>query len=256
MEIDVGQFLQWLSEFFWPFLRISALFAAAPVFSARTVPVRVRIILALMLTYILLPAIPAAPEVTIFTATGLLMVLQQLAVGLVMGFLVQVMFATLLVAGQVTATTMGLGFASAVDPQNGVQVTMLSQFYVIIATLIFLSIDGHLLLIQVLAQTFILIPVDANLLAPALFQNVVEFAGQMFVTAMVIALPAVTGVLLVNLGFGVITKAAPQLNVFAIGFPITILAGFILILLSMGTLQPMLTQVFSSGFANMQNLLL
>lgn len=256
MEIDVEQFLQWLSEFFWPFLRISALFAAAPVFSARTVPVRVRIILALMLTYILLPAIPAAPEVTIFTATGLLMVLQQLAVGLVMGFLVQVMFATLLVAGQVTATTMGLGFASAVDPQNGVQVTMLSQFYVIIATLIFLSIDGHLLLIQVLAQTFILIPVDANLLAPALFQNVVEFAGQMFVTAMVIALPAVTGVLLVNLGFGVITKAAPQLNVFAIGFPITILAGFILILLSMGTLQPMLTQVFSSGFANMQNLLL
>ena len=256
MEIEVGKFMQWFSDFFWPFLRIGALFAAAPVFSARTVPVRVRIILALMLTYILLPTIPAAPEVTIFTATGLLMVLQQLAVGLVMGFLVQIMFATLLVAGQVTATTMGLGFASAVDPQNGVQVTMLSQFYVIIATLIFLSIDGHLLLIQVLAQTFILIPVDANLLAPALFQNVVEFAGQMFISAMVIAIPAVTGVLLVNLGFGVITKAAPQLNIFAIGFPITILAGFILILLSMGTLQPMLSQVFSNGFANMQNLLL
>ena len=255
MDIEVDQFLQWLSDFLWPFLRIGALFAAAPVFSARTVPVRARIILALMLTFILLPSIQPAPEVTIFSATGLLMVLQQLAVGVVMGFLVQIMFATLLVAGQITATTMGLGFASTVDPQNGVQVTMLSQFYVIIATLIFLAIDGHLLLIQILAQTFVLIPVDAILLTPALFQNAVEFAGQMFMSAMLIALPAVTGVLLVNLGFGGITKAAPQLNIFSIGFPITILAGFILILLSLGALQPMLNQVFLSGFANMQNLL-
>lgn len=254
MEIEVTRFIQWFSDFFWPFLRIGAVFAAAPLYSARTVPVRIRIMLALMVTYILLPALPPAPDISPFTAFGLLMLFQQIAVGLLMGFMVQVMFSTLLIVGQIIASTMGLGFASTVDPQNGVQVTMLSQFYIIITTLVFLAIDGHLLLIQILAESFVRVPVDANLLSAALFSSIVAYAGTMFVSAMIIALPAVTGVLLVNLGFGVITKASPQLNIFAIGFPVTIMAGFLLILLTIGTLMPNMYQVFSSGFASMQGL--
>lgn len=238
-----------LNNFFWPFLRIGALFVAAPVFSARTVPLRIRIILVLLITLVIQPALPALPPLDPLSAGGFLLILQQIGIGLVMGFLVQLMFAAMVMAGQVIATTMGLGFASMVDPQSGVQVTMLGQFYVIVATLLFLAVDGHLVLIQMIADTFTLVPVTANPLDISVFNNAVVFAAQIFTSSLLIALPAITGILLVNIAFGVMTKAAPQLNIFALGFPMTIIAGFVLMLLSFSAMLPVVVEFFRNGLA-------
>lgn len=248
MEFSLDEIIGWVGDFFWPFLRIGALFLSAPVFGARTVPVRARIILAVVITLLIQPSLPFLPAIDPLSAEGLLVILQQLSVGLVMGVVLQIMFATLVMAGQTMATTMGLGFASTVDPQNGVQVTMLGQFYLIIATLLFLAMDGHLLLIKVLADSFIALPINSGLISTQTFWNLALFPAEMFVSAVLIALPVMVGVLLVNLGFGVMTRAAPQLNIFAVGFPTTMLAGFILMFLSLPVLSPLLVDLFTSSF--------
>ena len=248
MEFSLDEIIGWVGDFFWPFLRIGALFLSAPVFGARTVPVRARIILAVVITLLIQPSLPFLPAIDPLSAEGLLVILQQLSVGLVMGVVLQIMFATLVMAGQTMATTMGLGFASTVDPQNGVQVTMLGQFYLIIATLLFLAMDGHLLLIKVLADSFIALPINSGLISTQTFWNLALFPAEMFASAVLIALPVMVGVLLVNLGFGVMTRAAPQLNIFAVGFPTTMLAGFILMFLSLPVLSPLLVDLFTSSF--------
>lgn len=248
MELSLDEISSWIGDFFWPFLRLSALFLAAPVFGARTVPVRVRIILAIMVTLVIQPSLPFLAAIDPLSSEGLLIIVQQLAIGLVMGLAMQMMFASLVMAGQIIATTMGLGFASTVDPQNGIQVTMLGQFYLIIATLFFLAMDGHLLLIKVLVDSFIVLPIGGELISTQVFWNIALFCEEMFVSAVLIALPITIGVLLVNLGFGVMTRAAPQLNIFAVGFPTTMLAGFVLMFLSLPVLFPLLENLFNSSF--------
>lgn len=248
MELNLDEIIAWVGDFFWPFLRISTLFLASPVFGARTVPVRIRIILAVVVTLLIQPTLPFIPTVEPLSSEGLLIILQQLGIGLVMGMVLQIMFATLVMAGQTMATTMGLGFASTVDPQNGIQVTMLGQFYLIFATLFFLAIDGHLLLIEMLANSFVALPIGGELLSIDIFWNISLYATEMFIASVLIALPVMVGVLLVNLGFGVMTRAAPQLNIFAVGFPTTMLAGFILMFLSLPVLFPLLLNLFNSSF--------
>ncbi|MCB1671981.1 MAG: flagellar biosynthetic protein FliR [Gammaproteobacteria bacterium] len=254
MEIAIDDIMAMTGDFFWPFLRISALFAVAPVFSARSVPVRVRIILALLITLLIQPSLPYLEPIEPLSAIGFLLILQQLGIGIVMGLIMQIVMSALVMAGQAIATTMGLGFASSVDPQNGVQVTMLGQFYLIIGTLYLLAVDGHLLLIDVLVQSFVSIPVGEPFNAAEIFGNVALFTAELFVAAILIALPVIVGVLLVNLAFGVVTRAAPQLNIFAVGFPATMLAGFVLILFSIPVLFPTLTSFFAVGFDFMRTL--
>lgn len=256
MEILTTDIMQWLGNLFWPFLRIGAAFAAAPVFGARTIPVRARIILAILVTLVIQVSLPEMPPLDPFTAAGMALVVQQLVIGLTMGFILQISFATVVMAGQVIATTMGLGFASAIDPQNGIQVTMLGQFYIIVATLLFLAIDGHLLFLQVIVDTFVLLPVGNLALSPEIFFNAVGFASRMFLWATILALPAITGVLLVNLGFGVMTKAAPQLNIFSLGFPMAIIAGFLLMLLAIPGFIPVLSEFFMESLVFTQGLLI
>jgi len=240
--------MAWVGDFFWPFLRISALFMAAPIFSARTVPVRVRIILAVLVTFIVQPSLPFREAIDPLTAMGFMTILQQLAVGLVMGLIMQIIIGTLVMAGQAMATTMGLGFASTVDPQNGVQVTLLGQLYLVIGTLYLLAVDGHLMLIQVVVDSFVSLPIGVEFSLLQVFGNIAMFTAEMFVTAVLLSLPVMVGVLMVNLAFGVVTRAAPQLNIFAVGFPTTMLAGFVLMMISIPVLFPTLEEFFIRGF--------
>lgn len=233
--------------FYWPFLRLSALFLAAPVFGAATFPIRARVVLAVVITALVVPTLPPPPQVDVLSAAGLLLAAQQLMVGLVMGFMVQLVFGAVVIAGQSLAMTIGLGFAMSVDPQNGVQVPVLSQFYVILATLIFLSVDGHLLLIQALVDSFTVLPVAAAALGDEVLLDLVHLGSQMFLSGLLLVLPAITAVLLINLAFGVITRAAPQLNIFAVGFPVTILAGFVFIFLSLPPTFRLLEDMFTGG---------
>ena len=253
MEFSVNDVMRLMTSLIWPLLRIGSFMFASPVLGAKSIPVRARLILALAIAWILAPIIQV-PEINPLSAAGLLISLQQVALGVGMGFIFHMAFATVVIAGQSIAMAMGLGFASAVDPQNGVQVPVVSQFYMILATLVFLALDGHLLLIQIVHHSFELLPVGA-LWPRDLAIKIVQWASQMFISGLLIALPALASLLLVNLAFGVITRSAPQLNIFAVGFPITLLAGFALILLSLPSFLPLVSAAFESVFKLIPTLL-
>jgi len=249
------QLVGWVEAYYWPFLRFSALFIASPVFSAKSFPVRGRILLAVLVTALVAPLLPPFPDIEPFGPEGVLIAGQQIIIGVAMGFVVQMIFGAVVIAGQSLSMTMGLGFAMAVDPQNGVQVPVLSQLYVILATLIFLALDAHLVLIQFLAESFTLLPVGFSGWREDFGLDVALWGSQMFLSALLLAIPSLTAVLLINVAFGVITRAAPQLNIFAVGFPVTISAGFIFILLTLPSVFQLLADMFDAGLIQAFDLL-
>ena len=228
MIFTEAQLSAWLAAFMWPLIRISAMIAAAPIFSSRQTPRRLRVGVALLLSFMLMPLIPPPPVVEVFSPEALLIAAQQVLIGLSMGFVMQMVFGALVFGGQALAYSMGLGFASMMDPQNGVQVPVLSQYYIILATLLFLILNGHLFMIETLAQSFYTLPIAVDGITQANLRDIVLWASRMFTGGLLIALPAIAALLLVNLGMGIITRAAPQLNIFAVGFPMTMMIGFIL----------------------------
>jgi len=221
-----------LWSYAWPFFRITGLVMVAPVFGTRLVPVRVKLALSLALTAALAPVIDA-PQAAGWSLASLLAAAHELLLGVVLGFVLQMLFDALVIAGQTIAMTMGLGFATMVDPQRGISVPLLSQFFVILGILVFLTLDGHLALLALLAESFELIPMGAPLGRESLWALLAE-GGQMFAGALRLALPAVTALLVVNLAFGVMSRAAPTLNLFAVGFPTALLLGLVFLLLDVG----------------------
>ena len=247
MILPAAELVRMMHEFMWPFVRVSALLLSAPVFGTRLVPVRVRIALALLLTWLIVPLLPAAPRLDILSLPALLLIAQQVLIGLCMGFALQLVFNALIIAGENMAMSMGLGFASMIDPQNGVNVPVLSQFFVIIATLIFLSLNGHLAVIQLLVKSFELMPIEGVGLSRDAYWTVASWASEMLIGAVRIALPVVAATLIAYLALGVMTRAAPQLNVFSVGFPVILLFGFIVLALTMPSFLPAFSALFDSG---------
>ena len=228
MHFTDAQLQQWLANFFWPFVRIGAALMAAPVFSVRQVPARWRVLLAVMITFLVQPLIPPSPVVDMFGSEGVLIALQQVGVGAMMGFVVQLAFNALIFGGQVMAYSMGLGFANMMDPINGVQVPVVSQYWLILAMPAFLLGNGHLLLLGSVAQSFHALPVAVDGLTRAGLWGVVSWSSRLFAAGLLMALPVIMALLLINIGMGVVSRAAPQLNIFAIGFPITLLMGLMI----------------------------
>jgi len=237
----------WLGSLFWPFTRIAAMLAIAPIFGARMVPVRVRLVIALLLTWILVPLLPPAPAIEPLSAASVLVTVQQIIIGLAIGFSIQLVFAALIVAGQTVAMGMGLGFAQMVDPQNGVNVPVVGQYYVVVSTLLFLAMNGHLALISVLVDSFQTLPVGTGMLAREDLREVANWGARMFVGAAVVALPAVVAMQLVKLAFGVVSRAAPQLNIFGVGFPVILSTGFVIMMLAVPSLLPQLERLVSDA---------
>lgn len=219
------ELLALLQRWLWPFLRVSGLLLAAPIIGTRTVPVRVRAALALLISMLLAPSLPPVASVDPISATGFVIGCQQLVIGLAMGLVLRVMFSVVEMAGQLMAQQMGLGFASLVDPQTGDQVPVYGQFYILLATLLFLGADGHLHMLQALQHSFALLPLGTTGIGPAGIQLLLEWSGALFSVGLLIALPLIAALLIVNVALGVMARAAPQLNVFAIGFPVMILIG-------------------------------
>lgn len=253
MNFTGTELTTWLASLLWPFMRISAMFSAAPILSARSVPVRVRILLAFMLAWVLLPVLPEPPVVDLISGEALMISVYQIFIGLAMGFILQMVFAAFIIAGQSIAMAMGLGFASIVDPQNGVQVPVVSQAFLIMATLVFLALHGHLLIIEVLAESFKLLPVGPMVPSRDGLWQLVTWGGSMYAGGILIALPAVAALLLVNIAFGVTARAAPQLNIFAVGFPVMIMVGLIFIILTLPTLTSHLSRLMMQSFSLIQS---
>lgn len=229
MEFTEQQLNQWLADFFWPLVRIAAMLMAAPIFSIRQIPVRFRMMLAALITILVQPALPPSPVVEVMSTDGLLILLQQIAIGAALGFMMQMSFNALIFGGQVMAYSMGLGFANMMDPANGVQVPVVAQFWLILAMLAFLMMNGHLVLISAVVDTFAVLPVATDGITRAGLWELLGWASRMFAAGLLMAMPVIVSLLLINIGMGVVSRAAPQLNIFAIGFPITLMMGFVLI---------------------------
>lgn len=245
----------WLGGFFWPFIRISAMMMAAPVFGARLMPVRVRILMAFAFSLVAIPLLPQVPAVDPISYQGMMIAAQQVLIGLAMGFMIQLVFQALVIAGESIANGMGLGFARMVDPANGVQVPVVSQFLIVMATLLFVILNGHLLLIDLVVQSFRILPIDPQGLSANGAWYVASWGGQMFAGGLLVALPAVTAMLVVNISMGVITRAAPQLNIFAVGFPLMILLGFIFLAATTPSILSNFTNLLMDSFAAIRELL-
>ncbi len=233
MNITETEILSWVASFIWPLMRISAMFIAMPLFSIRAVPARARLILSLAITFFVMPLLPPLATVEMFSYTGLMIATQQIVIGLVTGFIVQLVFAAIVFAGQGIALGMGLGFASMIDPQNGQQVPVVAQFYVITTTLVFLSLDGHLLLIKMLLDSFTSLPIGIGGLSTNDFWIILAWSSRMFAGGLLLSMPVIISLLLVNIGFGVAARAAPQLNIFSVGFPVTLFLGILLMWLTL-----------------------
>ena len=236
-----------LYTFLWPMTRISACLLATPIFSAMSVNTTIRISLALVLTILIYP-LHDWPIVDVLSGAGLVMLMEQVVIGVMMGLILQIVFAAVSAAGEFIALSMGLGFAMMVDPNSGVQTPVISQLFVILGTLVFVSIGGQLILIELLLDSFRLWPIGEPQLEMAMVWDVLQWSVLLFSGGAMIALPAMVVLLLTNSAIGVISRAAPSLNVFAVGFPLTLLMGIMVLIVLlpsfMGNVQNLWFQAF------------
>lgn len=243
MDFSFAQATAFVGSLLWPMMRIGSMFIAMPVIGTRLVPTRIKIIITLVLSVVVLPLLPELPRVEALSLEGLFVSAQQILIGLSMGFTMQLVFGALMIAGEAIAMSMGLGFASMVDPTNGVNVPVISQFFIIIATLLFLALGGHLMLIQLVVNSFETLPISATGVGRDSFWALVSWGTQMFVGALWVAIPALISMLVITLSMGVMTRAAPQLNIFSVGFPVSMFMGFIILLLVIPGFLPRFNQM-------------
>jgi flagellar biosynthesis protein FliR len=254
INITTGQLEAWLAQYLWPFIRIGACFMMAPIIGANFVPPRVRLFLAGAITLIVAPLVPA-PDVETFSAAAVVVTIHQVIIGFATAFALQLIFDALAMGGQLLSNTMGLGFAFNVDPLRGVSTPVLGQLYMIMVTLTFLAINGHLVLIEILAQGFTTLPVGMTGLDGPMVWRLVEWGGQLFAGALTVALPGMAALLIVNLAFGVMSRAAPTLNLFAVGFPITLIAGLVIMYVGLPSVLAAFGQSLEAAFGVIRSLL-
>lgn len=246
MEFSSAQIATWVGSFMWPFIRVGAMFMAMPVIGTQSVPVRVRLAITLAVTVVIAPQLHDLPVLDPFSLAFWIIIIQQFLIGIAMGFALQLMFSAVITSGQIIAQQMGLGFAAMVDPSNGLQVPMVSQLYLLAVVLIFLIFNGHLILIEVVANSFNTLPVGQEVLSPDSLWQLISWGSDMFAGALLISLPTVGALLVVNISFGIITRAAPQLNIFAVGFPIMIVLGFAVIMTTLPSLVPQTSKLLQN----------
>lgn len=255
MDISEEQLVEFLARFFWPLLRIGAFYLALPVFNGHAVPVRVRVILTVTTVWALMPILPQPPKLERFDLGMVLLAVRETLIGVAMGSVLQLAFAALMLAGQLVAYSMGLGFAALLDPQTDVQVPIVSQIYLLFATLLFLAMDGHLLLIELIAQSFTTLPLALARLGREEIWTVVTWSSSVFAGGVLLSLPIVVTLLFINVALGVATRSAPQLNLFAVGFPITLLVGLLLLLLTFSAVLESFTGFLPSVYELIRTLM-
>ncbi|MCF7982553.1 MAG: flagellar type III secretion system protein FliR [Pseudomonadales bacterium] len=254
LEIPVSEITAWIGRYLWPFFRVSAFFMAMPVIGTQLVPMRVRLGLSVVVTLVVAPLLPIMPRVDGLSLTAYLLIGQQVLLGVVMAFVLQLLFQIFIVAGQMISYQMGLGFASIADPVNGVSVAVLSQFYLMLTMLLFLSMNGHLVVIDVLVESFRVIPVSMTPFDVGILWQIASWGAWMFSSAVIIALPAVTALLVVNFSFGIMNRAAPQLNIFSLGFPFAMLFGLLIVYISLSGFLPQYQGIAEEGLIMLRQL--
>jgi flagellar biosynthetic protein FliR len=247
IHVTSAQLSAWLALFIFPFSRILALISSSPVLGNKQVPARIKIGLALLLTVIIAPTLDAQPQVEIASALGLFMLLQQVLAGLAIGFTMLLIFSAVDMCGELAGMQMGLGFASFYDPVNAAYTPVVAQFLSVIATLAFLGMDGHLYMLEAVADSFHTFPISASVPQAVALHTLAAWGGSIFSYALQLSLPVIGALLITNLALAILTRSAPQLNIFQIGFPITLSIGFAALLLSIAYFAPVLDQITHTG---------
>ncbi|THB85108.1 flagellar type III secretion system protein FliR [Pantoea allii] len=247
VTLDSSQLVQWVSQFFWPLVRIMALFATAPILNERSISKRVKIGLAVMITWLVMPLLPAV-NVTLFSPAGFLLLIQQMLIGIALGFTMQFAFAAVRLAGEVIGLQMGISFATFFDPGSRLNMPVLARFLDMLAMLLFLTFNGHLWLISLLVDSFHTLPIGGEPINANAFMALVKAGGLIFLNGMMLALPLIVLLLMVNLVLGLLNRVSPQLSIFAIGFPITLSVGILTISLLMPLLAPFCEHLFGEIF--------
>jgi flagellar biosynthetic protein FliR len=253
LNISSLQMHQWIVEFFWPFFRILALVFAAPLFGASGVPAGVKIGISFVLTIIVAPLLPAMPNIPPASAQGMLILAQQLLVGAALGFAIRLVFTAMEMAGHIAGLQMGLGFASFFDPQNSAQVPLLGQFIGVMTMLLFVTLNGHLMMIATLVESFNTLPIGSSMAGQSFFALVIA-GNNIFTWGIQMSLPVIAALMLVNVALGVLTRAAPQLNIFAVGFPLTLGVGFVILAISVPYFLPLFNGMMEQSIDTMLRL--
>lgn len=245
--IDEALLTQWLSPILWPFLRILAVFSVAPVFSSRAFPLRAKIGLAFLISLAVQASLPEAPLVGVNDKDAAGVVLQQVLVGVSIGFAVRLIFASMELAGEVVGFQMGLNFAAFFDPTINSQSSAMGRFFSQLSLLLFVVTNAHLLVIGAFVSSFRAFPVGQPLILALSQMQLYQLGADIFTSAFWIALPVVGMLLFANLALGIISRVAPQMNIFAVGFPITLSIGILGVALTL----PLLEQPFAALIAKM-----
>ncbi len=264
MNIEAEQILSYIAAYILPFARLSGFLMVLTFISSKSISPRFRLLLAVAITVVIVPTLPDYTEQNnmlfgelseqsnaFLSPKGWLLVIEQTLIGIALGFVSRLFMETFVVGGQIVAMQSGLGFASLVDPANGTSVPALGQFYLMLASLIFLAVDGHLVMIRLVVESFTSFPIGSSKNLYSMFFQLVNWGKWVFAAALLISLVSMASLLIVNITFGVMTRAAPQINIFAVGFPLTLVSGLILIWLSLGYFMPH----FDNQFQRANNLM-
>ena len=254
IAITSAQLEHGIAAVFWPFVRIGSCFMVAPVFGAVTVPRQLRIVLAGAIALLIAPLVPLPSGVALLSAAGIVITVQQVIIGVALGFCLQLIFEGLSLGGQIIANSMGLSLSFNLDPLNGESTPALGQLYTVLVTLLFLLLDGHTALIRMLVDGFRTLPVGVTGLGPKGLWMVVNWGTVLFSGALAVALPGITAMLVANLAFGVVSRAAPTLNLFSTGLPITLVFGLLVIMVSLPVLQSGFIRLLGEAFMLLRRL--
>lgn len=251
LSVTSTQLSVWIVAFVWPFVRMLALISSSPIFGEKKVAHQVKVGLAALLAIAIGPTLGAMPSVPLVSAGGVWILIQQVLIGSAMGFSMRLVFAAVQAAGDYAGLQMGLSFASFFDPNSGGNTMVLASLLNMLAMLIFLAVDGHLMVISTLVESFRILPISEAPLAAEGWHFLTLAGANVFSAGLMLALPLVAALLTLNLAMGILNRASPQLSIFAVGFPLTLLGGITMLQQLMPHLRPFLEQEFAIGLANM-----
>ena len=249
IAFDTLHLSQWYGSVFWPLTRILALFASAPVLSHQAIPLRAKVGIALAITLAVAPVVSSPPLAGLLEARGFVQLAHNILIGLALGFAIRIVFVGVELAGQLVGLQIGLSFSGYFNPDSRDPENVVSNFMSLLVLLMFLALDGHLILLSALVDSFRVFPAEAVGYTPIEPLALVRAASDIFAIALTICLPILAVMLLVNVVLGVMARVAPQLNLFAVGFPLTVLAGLTALVLFLPTLETPMRAVLQKGLA-------
>ncbi|WP_136255262.1 flagellar biosynthetic protein FliR [Onishia niordana] len=254
VEVTFAQLHGWLVAFLWPFMRLSAFIMASPLWGHSSVPRQAKLGLVVLICVVISPTLPPMPDVPIMSWAGLGIMIEQLLIGAALGVVMHIILATVQAAGDFIALQMGLGFATFFSPDTGANTMILARILYMITLLMFLAVDGHLIAIEILADSFVTLPIGMGGLNLDAFDMLARFGSTIFEAGLLLALPVVAALLIINLSLGILNRSAPQLTVFNIGFPMSLTAGVFLLMVLMTDLGRFLKHLFEMGLGFMESL--